>query len=207
MSKQKIDADQKSLGSEISFVSLGSEVSMKSVTINGKAHEAFNSQTVFADTATSSNLFKDKKGAYDVEIIQETIKGVGGGTGASWKGKKMKRIDQVDGTHSYLEVFGKGGGTIGDDLFGCHLEGKNGATLSTNDDGHLVLTYPDDHTIIMDRRMQTRDGWVSGVQMTPVDRDDVAQVATIARKARKVSFKQYHEELGHPGMNTTRTTA
>ena len=152
--------------------------------INGRHHVSFNDKTVFADTGASCNLFENKKGAYDVEEIQHSVAGIGGKAGATWRGKKLMKITQVDGTNSYLEVYGKGGGTITTNLFGVHLEEKRGGKLGTNDDGHLTVTYPSGNKITMDRRMQTRDGWVCGVEMTPVlNRDDIVddEIANLAK--------------------------
>ena len=83
---------------------------------------SFNNNAVFADTGASCNLFENKKGAYDVEEIQHNVTGIGRKAEATCRGEKFIKTKQVDGTSSYLEVIGKGGGTITKNLFGLHLE-------------------------------------------------------------------------------------
>ena len=61
----------------------------------------------------------------------------------------------------------------GQRLFPLHLEkAARGGDLSTNSDGSLLLTYPGGDTIVCDRRLKTKDGWVSGFRMVPIVRDN-----------------------------------
>ena len=68
----------------------------------------------------------------------------------------------------------------------------------------MVLNYPNEKRIVCDRRYATKDGWVSGFELQPV-----VETANIALTAtgKSISVNDYHEELGHPSMATTRKTA
>ena len=67
-----------------------------------------------------------------------------------------------------------------------------------------MLVYADGRRIMFDRRIKTRDGWVSGVEIIPqgevskLSKDGVMDLKTV---------NEYHVELGYPSKVTTRSTA
>jgi hypothetical protein len=103
-------------------------------------------------------------------------------------------------------------------------EMSHGAKLSNDTDNNLILTYPDGAEVVCDRRVKTKDGWVSGVNVGvlldgPIvdgssgDASSQKGVSLLASgeapdgKAISLTVNEYHEQLGHPSMDTTKQTA
>ena len=175
--------------------------------IDGTRYASFDKNTFYGDTGSSHVMDTDVDGLYDAVRIDEKIGGYGGQSVlATWKGKKDYIANFSDGTTTTLMgVTVKVSENAGQKLFPLHLEkAARGGDLSTNSDGSLLLTYPGGDTIVCDRRLKTKDGWVSGVRMVPIVKDN--NIALLA-VGKAINVNQYHEELGHPSMATTRATA
>ena len=175
--------------------------------IKGKRYESFNNHTFFGDTGTSHVMDTDTDGLYDAVPIRERIGGYGGEPRlATWKGKKDYRVPLSDGTSTILKgVTVKVSEEASQKLFPLQLEkdARNG-NLSTNREGNLQVTYPDGSRIVCDRRLKTKDGWVSGFKMVPiVEQSNIALLAINTT----VDINEYHKQLGHPNIAVTRSTA
>ena len=90
-------------------------------------------------------------------------------------------------------------------LFPLQLEtDARSGDLSINREGDLQVTYPDGSRIVCDRRLKTKDGWVSGFKMVPIiEQSNIALLAI----NRTVGINEYHKQLGHPNISVTRSTA
>jgi hypothetical protein len=54
---------------------------------------------------------------------------------------------------------------------------------------------------VCDRRLKTKDGWVSGFKMVPIiEQSNIALLAI----NKTVDINEYHKQLGHPNISVTR---
>ena len=81
------------------------------------------------------------------------------------------------------------------------------AKLSSTTNNDIQLVYRDGDTVTFDRRIKTRDGWVSGVDIVPIlDGQAKEEKAFVAAKVT-CDINEYHRQLGHPNEQVTRSTA
>ena len=59
-----------------------------------------------------------------------------------------------------------------------------------NREGNLQVTYPDGSKIVCDRRLKTKDGWVSGFKMVPII--EQSNIALLAINTT-VDINEYHK--------------
>ena len=91
-------------------------------------------------------------------------------------------------------------------LLSLTRELETSATLQSDiKTNNIELTYADKKVIVLDRRYKTKHGWVSGVEMLPIV--ETANMAHTLTKQKPVSIVLYHEQVGHPNMVVTRSTA
>ena len=110
-------------------------------------------------------------GMYDLEDIQEEILGVGAGINATKKGKFRGFIVQANGEKTYRELdCVKYSAGLEQDLFSITAELSAGARVSSDENNNIELTYGDGTKIKFDRRVKTKDGWVAGVDILPVQK-------------------------------------
>ena len=183
--------------------------------IDGIAYPSFTDRTMFGDSGCSCTLVNSMAGMYDVETIKEAIGGVGDDVIATRKGKLRCLVKQADGSSTqrvlspvkYCENAREG-------LLSITNEMSNGATLGSDGTNNIVLRYPDGDTIVFDRRIKTRDGWVAGVEVIPLT-DETAKLgeekskkvaAAGSTKMQSIDVNVLHEMLGHPCEATTRAT-
>ena len=157
---------------------------------------------MFGDTGASCHLRNTRKGMCDVTAIDEQIGGIGSNIRATFKGKLRCEIEQADGTSTEKVLAVKYCKDAQENLFSITQEMSKGATLGSDADNNMILSYPDESKIVFDRRIKTRDGWLGGVNVVPVF-NDFANVTS----RRSVNVNEYHKELGHPNEAITRATA
>ena len=81
------------------------------------------------------------------------------------------------------------------------------AKVSSNPNNDIHLVYLDRDTITFDRRIKTKDGWVSRVDIIPIpSQDSTEEQALVAPQVTK-DINLYHRQLGHPNEQITRATA
>lgn len=220
---EEVDEDDKSVESsaELGFVARGIELVKDDAamfcTIDGEKHPSFTDDTMFGDTGASCTIVTNDKFMYDVVAINERIGGIGSDVKATKKGKMRGLIKQADGTKTVKDLFVKYCERAKENLFSITQELSKGAKLGSDDSNNITLNYPDGSKITFDRRMKTRDGWVSGVDVVPIPiTNDVAKLSQDERKAKPskssirektVNINEYHCALGHPSEATTRATA
>ena len=192
------------------------------VVIDGKSYPAFTRDTRYGDTACSCHLVNDSSGMYDVTRIHEQI----GGSSkvpiiATLKGKQRVVAKMVDGTMTELVLDPvKYSKDLTSPLLSMTCEMSHGAQVSNDADKNLVLSYLDGSKIVFDRRVKTKDGWVSGVNIgvlldSPMlnglsgGASSQKGVSLLARgeTSDAVTVNEYHEQLGHPSMDSTKLTA
>jgi len=82
---------------------------------------------------------------------------------------------------------------------------NEGAKLSSDSANNLILTYPDGCHVAFDQQIRTRDNWIPSVRFRPIIN---AQCCfTKGKFGRKIALNEYREQLGHPNMVVTRSTA
>ena len=137
--------------------------------IDGVTHPSFTSSTMFGDSGSSCHIRNTMEGMFDVEIINEQIGGVGNNICATRKGKLRANILQADGTKKTKVLspvkFSK---DAQENLLSITAEMSAGAKLSSNSNKDIQLVYPDGDTVTFDRRIKTKDGWVSRVDIIPI---------------------------------------
>ena len=146
--------------------------------------------------------------------IFQTVGGIGGHSiHAVKQGSKKVKVRQADGTDTerVLKCV-KYCPKAKENLFAVNLEmSTEGAKMSSNDTNDLVLTYPNGDRIVADRRANTKDGWVGGVEITDVS--DNTALATVNHHSpnkaahNSANINTFHNKLGHPDMVTTMNTA
>ena len=82
-----------------------------------------------------------------------------------------------------------------------------GAKLSSTDNNEIQLVYPDGDTVTFDRRIKTKDGWVSGVDVKPITGKPAKQEQTSVAAQVTRGINAYRRQLGHPNERIMRTTA
>ena len=94
-------------------------------------------------------------------------------------------------------------------LFAFHLEQESkGAKVFSDTNNNIGLWYPDGRTVIFDRHLKTRDGYVQGVRLVPVVRGEQSLSAKEDGQTNDtIPSDTYHQMLGHPSMAITRSTA
>ena len=177
----------------------------ESCTIDGDRYPSFTNMTMYGDSCASCHLDNNDAGMTDVEDIYERIGGIGGSILATKKGRKSYKFVQVDGSSVVREFYPVKYGKDATKLLSINRELSGGAVLKSDARNSLVLTYPNGDVIVCDRRMKTKDGWVPGVEVEDVI-DDVLLLAK-EQKPKNVNINDYHEQLGHPNMVITKTTA
>ena len=206
------------------------EKAMRLCTIDGETFHSFNKMTVIGDTGASSTVDNDDSGMEEVEEIDEYIEGVGGKVHVTKKGYKWYDFQQVDGSSTQRRLKTKYCPSLQVRLMSITAELSSGAQLSNDKHNNLVLTYEDGDTIVFDRRIKTRDGWVAGVEMTQVC-DNIAAPAITSPILYvdegtmtpvlieddeaiddepiepAINVNEYHKMLGHPNEVLTRSTA
>ena len=170
--------------------------------VDGKKYPSFTSRTSYGDTGASTHMRMSLDGMYDLEDIQDEIGGVGSAIKATRKGKFKGYILQADGTKTYRELdCVKYSAELEQDLFSITAELSAGARITSDENNNIELTYGDGTKIKFDRRVKTKDGWVAGVDIIPIQ--EQAKLAF----SRSVDINTYHQELGHPCESVTKATA
>ena len=210
----EIDEDEESVESihELGFVGVEKEVTFDSseaalmCTIDGTKYPSFTNNTMFGDSGTSYHIRNSDEGMYDVEIIDQTISGIGNGVKAKKKGKLRCLIKQVDGTSTSKVLSVKYCENANENLFSITQELSKGAKLGSDEENNITLSYPDGSSITFDRRIKTRDGWVCGVDIIPIA-TEMAQLSKDTAKETVIDINEYHRALGHPSEAIVRATA
>ena len=58
-----------------------------------------------------------------------------------------------------------------------------------------------------DRRIKTKDGWVSGVEVLPIPGQEAEEERALIAARDTRDINEYHQQLGHPNEQATRATA
>ena len=82
-----------------------------------------------------------------------------------------------------------------------------GIKLSSTTNNNIQLVYPDRDTVMFDRRIKTRDDWVSGVDITPIPGKQAKEEKAFAATKVTHDINEYHRHLCHSNEQVTRTTA
>ena len=61
--------------------------------------------------------------------------------------------------------------------------------------------------VTFDRRIKTKDGWVSGVDVMPIPGKQAKEEKKIVAAKVTLDINEYHRQMGHPNQQITRTTA
>ena len=169
----------------------------------------FTHDTWIGDSGSSCHLDNDDSGMYDVQMINDRIGMIDAKSSvrAVKMGRKRYIFRQIDGTETIRELYPvKYAPTVVQKLLSLTRELETGATLrSDTKTNNIELTYADKKVIVLDRRYKTKHGWVSGVEMLPIV--ETANMAHTLTKQKPVSIVLYHEQVGHPNMVVTRSTA
>ena len=198
--------------------------------IDGNRYPAFTDNTMYGDTASSCHLTNDDTDMYDVVLINDNVSGIGGAVTATKKGKKRYIFVNEDGSSVERVLDPVKFSVNGTCLFAVNNELSKGAKISNNERNDLILTYPDGVVIRCDRRIRTKDGWVSGVdaygvqekhsELAHLGQEDSAKnaqqqakpklaipVPEKKKKSKSEPINEYHKQLGHPNLVVTRSTA
>lgn len=174
---------------------------------------SFTNETWYGDSGSTCHLDNSDTGMFDVTNICDTVGVVGGHSIIATKvGKKRYSVRQVDGTRTEKVLDRvKFCAEAREKLFSITYEMSKGAGLSSDSSKNIILSYPDGSQIVCDRRMNVKGGgFVNGVEMVPVS--DFSNLAhdkawKDAHETELISVNDYHEQLGHPSMVITRSTA
>ena len=82
-----------------------------------------------------------------------------------------------------------------------------GAKLSSTTNNNIQLVYPDRDTVMFDRRIKTRDDWVSEVDIMPIPGKQAKKEKAFVVAKVTHDINEYHRQLGHPNEQITRSTA
>ena len=90
-------------------------------------------------------------------------------------------------------------------LFAFHLEQESkGAKIFSDANNNMGLRYPDGRTVIFDRRLKTRDGYVQGLRLVPIVNGEHSLLAKdVGQTNDTIPSDTYHQMLGHPSMAIT----
>ena len=206
-----------SMASESSAMALSEESKvnksqgMSSNVLDRAKYSPFTRLTWIGDSGSSCHLENDDSGMYDVTIISDTIRTAEKGNTicATKMGQKKYVVRQVDGTESVKELYPvKYSPDVSNRLFSITCEIARGAKLSSDEKHNIILMYEDGSKIILDRRYMTKDGFIAGVELIPTSGEaDMANLAHTLTKRKSISVNLFHEQLGHPGIPVTRSTA
>ncbi len=177
--------------------------------IGDSQYPSFTKNTWTGDTGASCFITNDDSDMYDVEPIDESIGGIGPDPlRATKKGKKKCLIKQADGTLTEKVLYPcKYAADASDNLFSITAELNHGAQITNDQHNNITLTYPDDSKIIFDRRLKTKDGWITGVDIvSPHSNDEMAKGESGDREKTK-NINDLHKEYSHASEATTRATA
>ena len=176
--------------------------------IDGVTHPSFTSSTMFGDSGSSCHIRNTMEGMFDVETINEQIGGVGNNICATRKGKLRANILQADGTKKTKVLSPvKYSKDAQENLLSITAEMSAGAKLSSNPNKDIQLVYPDGDTVTFDRRIKTKDGWVSGVDIIPIPSQETTEEQALVAPQVTKDMNLYHRQLGHPNEQITRATA
>ena len=176
--------------------------------VDGMTYPSFTDDTMFGDSGSSCHIRNSAEGMFDVEDIDDQIGGVGNNIRATRKGKLKVEVVQADGSSSTRILSPvKYSKDAQENLLSITAEMTAGAKLSSTDNNEIQLVYPDGDTVTFDRRIKTKDGWVSGVDIKPIiDKPAKQEQALVASQVTR-DINEYHRQLGHPNERITRTTA
>ena len=109
------------------------------------------------------------KGMFGIETINEQIGGVGNNIRPTRKGRLKAEVVQADGSKTTKILSpAKYSKDAKENLLYLTAVMTAGAKLSSTTNDDIQLVYPDGDTVTFDRRIKSRYGWVSGVDITPI---------------------------------------
>ena len=176
--------------------------------VDGISYPSLTDDTMFGDSGSSCHIRNTTEGMFDVEDINNQIGGVGNNIHATRKGKLKVEVVQADGSSSTRILNPvKYSKDAQENLLSITAEMTAGAKLSSTDNNDIQLVYPDGDTVTFDRRIKTKDDWVSGVDVKPITGEPAKKEQAFVAAQVTCDINEYHRQLGHPNERITRTTA
>ena len=180
---------------------LGDGEQASACVIDGVTYGSFSKDTWMIDSGCTNHLTKDSSGMFNTIDIKEFYGGVGGKIVATKRGMKKFSVKQKDGTMKEITLNIDYSPHATENLLAVSKEMQRGATLSNDGEKNIILSYPWGVELIGDRRLRTRSGWISGVELLPV------QERAYVNRGDTVTVNDLHETLGHPSFSLTKSTA
>ena len=132
--------------------------------------------------------------------INKQIGGVGNNIRATRKGKLKAEVVQADGSKttkilSPAKYYSK---EAQENLLSLTAEMTAGIKMASTTNNDTQLVYPYGDTITFDKRITTRDGWVSGVDIVPIPSKHAKEERALVAANVTRDVNEYHRQLGHP---------
>ena len=118
---------------------------------------------------------------FDIEAINKQIGGVGNNIHAIRKGKHRAQIVQADGTKTKVLSPVKYSKDSKENVLSLTADMTAGAKLSSSLNKHIQLVYPDSNTVMFGRRIKTRYGWASRVDIVPISGQEAEEERILSR--------------------------
>ena len=123
------------------------------------------------DLSIGTTLDNNDSGMYDVTIINDIIGMIDRKTSVrtTKMGQKIYVVRQVDEEEFIRELYHvKSSQDVAHMLLSITRDLSHGAHLSSIENKDIIVTYRDCSKIVCDRRLETKDGWVPGVELIQI---------------------------------------